>query len=74
MLVYILCLILLGIPALVMEFSIGRAAQTSPALHVSETGKTRAEMGNFRLDVLYRKSFPDGILYRGLRMDHLLFL
>lgn len=30
MLVYILCLIILGIPALVMEFSIGRAAQTSP--------------------------------------------
>ena len=30
MLVYILCLILLGIPAMVMEFSVGRAAQTSP--------------------------------------------
>ena len=30
MLVYILCLIVLGIPALVMEFSVGRAAQTSP--------------------------------------------
>ena len=30
MLVYILCLIVLGIPALVMEFSVGRAAQASP--------------------------------------------
>lgn len=30
MLVYILCLIVLGIPALTMEFSIGRAAQSSP--------------------------------------------
>lgn len=30
MLVYILCLIVLGVPALVMEFSVGRAAQTSP--------------------------------------------
>lgn len=30
MLVYIVCLLLLGIPALVMEFSIGRAAQVSP--------------------------------------------
>ena len=29
-LIYFLCLIILGIPALVMEFSIGRAAQTSP--------------------------------------------
>lgn len=34
MLVYILCLILLGIPALVLEFSIGRAAQASPLFHV----------------------------------------
>ena len=30
MLVYLLCLIFLGLPALVMEFSVGRAAQTSP--------------------------------------------
>ncbi len=30
MLVYILCLLLLGMPVLTMEFSIGRAAQTSP--------------------------------------------
>lgn len=29
-LVYFLCLIILGIPALVMEFSVGRAAQASP--------------------------------------------
>lgn len=30
MLVYILCLLLLGLPVLTMEFSVGRAAQTSP--------------------------------------------
>ncbi len=30
MLVYLLCLLLLGLPALIMEFSIGRAAQVSP--------------------------------------------
>ena len=30
MLVYILCLLLLGLPVLTMEFSIGRAAQASP--------------------------------------------
>ncbi|MDO4500187.1 MAG: sodium-dependent transporter [Erysipelotrichaceae bacterium] len=30
MLVYILCLLILGIPALTMEFSLGRAAQSSP--------------------------------------------
>ena len=30
MLVYILCLLILGLPVLTMEFSVGRAAQTSP--------------------------------------------
>ncbi len=30
MLVYLLCLLLLGLPALVMEFAVGRAAQASP--------------------------------------------
>ncbi len=30
LIVYFLCLLILGIPALVMEFSVGRAAQTSP--------------------------------------------
>lgn len=29
-LIYVLCLLLLGLPVMVMEFSIGRAAQTSP--------------------------------------------
>ena len=29
-LVYILCLILLGLPAMVMEFAMGRASQASP--------------------------------------------
>ena len=30
MVVYFLCLIFLGLPVLVMEFTVGRAAQTSP--------------------------------------------
>ncbi len=30
MLIYILCLIFLGLPAMVMEFSVGRASQSSP--------------------------------------------
>lgn len=30
MLVYVICLLLLGLPAMVMEFAIGRAAQASP--------------------------------------------
>ena len=31
-LVYVLCLILLGLPAMVMEFSLGRASQASPVM------------------------------------------
>ena len=30
LLIYLLCLIILGIPAMVMEFAMGRAAQASP--------------------------------------------
>ena len=30
MLLYILCLLVLGLPVMVMEFSVGRAAQASP--------------------------------------------
>ena len=30
MLIYVICLIVLGLPAMIMEFSVGRAAQTSP--------------------------------------------
>lgn len=33
MLIYLICLVILGIPALVMEFTVGRAAQCSP-LHM----------------------------------------
>ena len=31
-LVYIICLVLLGLPAMTMEFSLGRAAQASPVM------------------------------------------
>ncbi len=47
MLVYILCLILLGIPALVMEFSIGRAAQTSPLYMYQKLEKPGQKWGIF---------------------------
>ena len=47
MLVYILCLILLGIPALVLEFSIGRAAQTSPLFMYKKLEKPGQKWGIF---------------------------
>ena len=39
MLVYLICLVLLGLPALVMEFSAGRAAQCSPIHMYTKLGK-----------------------------------
>ena len=39
MLVYIVCLLLLGLPASVMEFSVGRAAQASPVRMFKVLGK-----------------------------------
>ncbi len=45
MLVYLICLVLLGLPALVMEFSVGRAAQTSPISMYSKLGKPGTKWG-----------------------------
>ncbi len=47
MLVYIICLAVLGLPALVMEFSIGRAAQTSPLYMYSKLEKPGQKWGIF---------------------------
>ena len=47
MLVYILCLILLGIPARVLEFSIGRAAQASPLFMYKKLEKPGQKWGIF---------------------------
>ena len=47
MLIYILCLIVLGIPALVMEFSVGRAAQTSPLYMYRKLEKPGQKWGGF---------------------------
>ncbi len=47
MLVYVICLIILGIPALIMEFSIGRAAQTSPLNMYQKLEKPGQKWGIF---------------------------
>lgn len=47
MLVYFLCLIVLGIPAMVMEFSVGRAAQTSPIYMYKKLEKPGQKWGGF---------------------------
>jgi len=45
MLVYLICLVLLGLPALVMEFSAGRAAQCSPIHMYTKLGKPGTKWG-----------------------------
>ena len=46
-LIYLLCLVILGIPALVLEFSIGRAAQTSPLFMYRKLEKPGQKWGIF---------------------------
>ena len=45
MLIYLICLLILGLPVMTMEFSVGRGARTSPALHVSKSLKSPATNG-----------------------------
>ena len=47
MLVYLLCLILLGLPAMVMEFSVGRSAQTGPLYMYKKLQKPGQKWGPF---------------------------
>lgn len=74
MLVYIICLIILGIPALTMEFAIGRAAQTSPLNMYKKLEKPGQKWGRFWHYLSDRQSGTDGILHRSMRMADLLFL
>ena len=45
MIVYILCLLFLGLPILTMEFSLGRAAQTSPIYMFKKLQKPGGKWG-----------------------------
>ncbi len=47
MFVYLLCLLILGIPAMVMEFSVGRAAQVSPLNMYQKLSKPGQKWGIF---------------------------
>lgn len=43
MLIYIICLIVMGLPAMVMELSVGRAAQTSPLYMYGKLAKNKGK-------------------------------
>ena len=47
MLVYLACLVLLGLPAIVMEFAIGRASQASPVFMYRKLEKPGHKWGIF---------------------------
>lgn len=73
MLVYIICLIVLGIPSLIMEFAVGRAAQTSPIHMYKKIRKAGTKVGRLWLGVPCGQSCADGVLHSCVRMDYLLF-
>ncbi len=47
MLLYIICLVVLGLPAMTMEFSVGRAAQASPIPMYQKLEKPGCKWGIF---------------------------
>lgn len=73
-LIYIVCLLILGLPALTMEFAIGRAAPGESGEDVPEAGKKGTEMAYPRIFCSCGKCMPDGILHRCYRLDDILFL
>lgn len=72
MLVYILCLIVLGIPCLIMEFSVGRASQTSP-INMYKNWKSLSKVGWLWLGLSCRQYFTYGFLYCSMWLADKLF-
>ena len=50
MLVYLACLVLLGLPAIVMEFAIGRASQASPVFMYRKLEKILPGLQDHRME------------------------
>ena len=57
MLVYVICLLILGLPAMVMELSVGRAAQTSP-LYMYEKLSGKRDQCNISNQTHNPRNFP----------------
>ena len=72
MLIYVICLIVLGLPAMIMEFSVGRAADES-TLYVSEIIRRQGKMESVGHRLPHRQHCTDRFLCGGVRMDPLLF-
>ena len=63
MLVYLACLILLGLPAIVMEFAVGRASQASPVFMYRKLEKPGHKWGIFGIVCLIGNIALMAILY-----------
>lgn len=73
MLIYVICLIVLGLPTMIMEFSVGRAAQTSPLYMYRKLSGGRGKWESVGHRLSHRKHCADRFLCGGVRMDPLLF-
>ena len=72
MLVYVICLLILGLPAMVMELSVGRAAQTSPLyMYEKLSGKRKWKIPG--IVCLIGNIALIAFLFRCCRLDYLLF-
>ena len=72
-LIYLVFLLVMGIPVLVTEFAVGRASRYSVAA-AYETGAGRKPLASHKMDRYYRKLSSDDVLYDRWRLDALLLL
>ena len=72
-LLYFFCLVILGLPIMIMEFSVGRAAQASPIKMYQKLEKKGARNGIFMGMFHSLEAWPDGVLHGGHRVDCVLF-
>ena len=70
-LLYLLFLVMLGIPIMSMEFAVGRASQKSPAQAYKALEKAGQKS---RIYCFNRQLFTNDVLHNGCRLDALLFL
>lgn len=73
-LLYLLFLVMLGIPIMSMEFAVGRASQKSPAQAYKALEKSGTKMAYSRIYCFNRQLFTNDVLHNGCRLDALLFL
>ena len=73
-LLYLIMLVVLGLPVLSMELAVGRASRKSAVLAYKTLEKPGTKMAYSRLVCNNRLLFADDVLHHGVRMDAGLFL